>query len=167
MGRTRFTKPTQIFAGLLTGLLFAMLAVPAGAQPATESRTGQGLGPVYDAAHETTLNGTIQQIVTKHVAGSPAGMHLMVAGPQGLVDAHVGPYLSKTTQAALRKGVPVQIVGATEQAHGKEYFLARQLTFSGGRTVTIRTANGFLVQSQAGRAGQSKNTTSASKGGTR
>ena len=34
MRRTRFTKPFPLIAGLFSGLLFAILAVPLGAQPA-------------------------------------------------------------------------------------------------------------------------------------
>ena len=133
MRRNRSTKPTQLTAGLLAGLLLlAILAVPLGAQLAPETRATRAVGPVYDAAHEITLNGTIQEVVTKRVAGSPVGMHLLVAGPEGVVDAHVGPYLTKDTQEALHAGLPLQIVGAVEQLHGKSILLARQLIF--GRT---------------------------------
>jgi hypothetical protein len=144
MSRTRFTKSTRIFAGLLTGLLLAMLAIPVGAQTAPKSSPGHGFGPVYDAAHETTLQGTIQEVVTRHTVGSPAGMHLLVAGPQGVVDSHLGRFLSKQTKEALQTGMPVRIVGATCSLNGKEYFLARQLTV-GGQTVTIRNARGLLI----------------------
>jgi hypothetical protein len=137
-------------AGLLAGLLLAILAVPLGAQLAPETRATRAVGPVYDAAHEITLNGTIQEVVTKRVAGSPVGMHLLVAGPEGVVDAHVGPYLTKDTQEALHAGLPVQIVGAVEQLHGKSILLARQLIF-GGRTVTVRNENGFLVRAHGPR----------------
>ncbi|MFZ0306900.1 MAG: hypothetical protein WAL89_01910 [Candidatus Sulfotelmatobacter sp.] len=155
MRRNRSTKPTQLIAGLLAGLLLAILAVPLGAQPAPETRTGHGFGPVYDAAHETTLNGTIQEVVTKRTAGSPVGMHLLVAGPEGVVDAHVGPYLTKDTQEALHAGLPVQIVGAVEQLHGKSVLLARQLIF-GGRTVTVRNENGFLMRAQGAHPARAK-----------
>jgi len=150
MTRDRSTKPTQLIAGLLAGLLLAILAVPLGAQLAPEPRATRAVGPVYDAAHEITLNGTIQEVVTKRVAGSPVGMHLLVAGPEGVVDAHVGPYLTKDTQEALHAGLPVQIVGAVEQLHGKSILLARQLIF-GGRTVTVRNENGFLVRAHGPR----------------
>jgi hypothetical protein len=71
-------------------------------------------------------------------------MHLLVTGAQGVVDTHVGPYLSKQTIEALQTGATVRIVGATETIHGKEFFLARQLTV-GGRTVTVRSPHGALV----------------------
>jgi hypothetical protein len=156
MRRTCFMKPTPPIAGLLTGLLFAILAVPLGAaplsaQPSPETRVGRGFGPVYDAAHEITLNGTIQEVVLRHVVGSPAGMHLMVAGPQGMVDTHLGPFLSKETKEALRAGTPVEMVGAMTTLRGKEYFLARVLTV-GSRTVKVRGASGVLLRGEAPRA---------------
>jgi hypothetical protein len=141
---SRITDPVPILAGLLTGLICAVLAIPLSAQATTESHAGRGFGPAYDAAHESTLMGTVQEVVTKHVAGSPAGMHLLVTGPEGVVDVHVGPFLTMETQKALHTGTPVQIVGANMRLHGKRYFLARELGI-GGRTITIRSTRGFLV----------------------
>ncbi|MGB8013008.1 MAG: hypothetical protein WCF68_15450 [Terriglobales bacterium] len=137
------TKPTRTIA-LLSGLLFAIAALSLGAYAATDSRVGRGFGPAYDAAHETIVTGTIKEVVTKHELGSPAGMHLLVSGAQGVVDAHVGSLLSKRTIEALQTGTPVRIVGASVTLHGKEFFLARQLTIA-GRTVTVRSQHGFLV----------------------
>ncbi len=169
MRRNCFTKPTRMFAGLLTGLLFAILVVPLGAATAPKTRPGQGFGPVYDAAHETTLNGTIQEVVTKHTPGSPAGMHLLVAGPKGVVDTHVGAFLNKQTKEALKVGMPVQIVGATTSVRGKEYFLARMLTV-GGHTVTLRNTKGApaFSRSQAHRIVKVRGVVKAdTKGGVR
>jgi hypothetical protein len=153
--------------GLLTGLLFAILAVPLGAQTTPQPRAVRGFGPAYDAAHEITLNGTIQEVVTRHAIGSPAGMHLLVAGPAGVVDAHLGSLLSKETAEALQVGTPVRIVGATVLLHGKEYLLARQLTF-GDHTVTIRSSRGFPVYPYAPRIGKTTDHAKVeTKGGTR
>ena|SRR5271156_4207167 len=144
MKRFRLTKLAPMIAGLLCGLLFATAAVPLGAQPASETRPAGGFGPAYNPAHEITLSGTIQQVVTKHAVGSPAGMHLLVAGPNGVVDAHVGPFLSKETKEALHTGTPVQIVGANVSLHGKSYLLARELSV-GGSTITVRGKHGLLA----------------------
>ena len=139
-----FTKSILI-AGLLTGLLFAILAVPLSAQSVGQSHARHPLTFGYDKAHEITLTGTISKVVSQRVPGSPVGLHLLVAGSQGTVDAHVGPYLTKDTQEALQAGTRVQIVGAMEKLHGKNYLLARQLIL-GDRTVTVRSENGFLVR---------------------
>jgi hypothetical protein len=144
MKNTRITKATRLIAGLLTCLLFAILAVPLGAQPAPDSRTSRVVVPAYDAAHEITLNGSIQKVVTKHVKGTPAGMHLMVTGSKGLVDTHLGPFMSKETKEALVAGVPVKIVGAMKTERGKNYLMARELTVS-GRTITVRNEHGALA----------------------
>ena len=69
---------------------------------------------------------------------------MMVNGPQGIVDAHLGPFLTNEAKDALHAGTPVQIIGAPMQLHDKEYFLAREMNI-GGRTVVIRSARGFFV----------------------
>jgi len=170
MRRTRLTKPIPIHilttAGLLAGLLFAILAVPLVAQPASETRVGHGFGVVYDAAHEITLTGTVQQVVTRHTPGSPAGMHLMVAGPQGLVDAHVGPFLSKEMKEALHTGTPVQMVGAMASLRSRKYLMVRELNV-GGSKVTLRSEHGFLVRSPGSTAKTKEAAELESKGGVR
>ena len=144
MRRQCFTMPSRVVAAVMTGLLFAILSVPLQAQPAVQSHPGHGFGPVYDAGHETTLEGTIQRVVTKRVAGTPAGMHLMVVAPQGLVDTHLGSFLSKETTKSLQAGMPVHIVGAMSVVRGKSYLLARQVTV-GDRTFTVRSTHGVVV----------------------
>jgi hypothetical protein len=168
---TRTTRCKTLFAslsGLLAGLLLAIFAIPLNAQPGRTTHPGRGFGPGYDAAHEVTLNGTVQEVVTKHVLGSPAGMHLLVAGPQGTVDAHVGPFLTKDTREALHLGPPIQIVGAMQTLHGRQYLLARQLIF-GGRTVTVRSPNGFLLppHSRRGTSSHFRIVNSGPEGGAR
>jgi hypothetical protein len=166
MRRTRLTKNTRMIAGLLAGLLFAIPAVPLGAQPASETRPGQGFGPVYDAAHEITLTGTVQEVISRHMAGRPVGLHLMVAGPQGLVDAHVGPFLSREMKEALHTGTPVQLVGAMASLRGRKYLMVRELTV-GGTTVTVRSEHGFLVRPHDSSAKTKEAAELESKGGVR
>ncbi len=142
MNRSRFNTPIPLIAALIA--LLAIVAVPLTAQPADQAQAAKGIGPVYDAAHEITLDGWIQTVVTKHTPGSPAGIHLMVMGPEGLVDTHIGPFLSKETKATLQAGAPVRIVGAMVSLRGNDYLLARQLTVD-GRTITVRSEHGILA----------------------
>lgn len=150
--KTDFTRRGRMIARLLTGLLLAVSAIPLGAQSGADSRAQQGLG--YDKAHEITLNGTIQEVFSQSIPGSLVGLHLLVATPQGTIDAHLGSYLTKDSQEALQVGASVQIVGAMETLHGKDYLLARQVTFS-GRIVKVRSENGFLVRVHSPRAPRS------------
>jgi hypothetical protein len=153
MRRLCLTKPTPLIAGLLAGLLFAIIATPLGAAPAETQPQHPVFG--YDKSHEVTLTGTIAQTVTKHIAGTPAGLHLLVTGPEGTIDAHLGPYMSKDILEALHAGTPVQIVGAMEKAHGKTILLAREVTV-GGRQVKVRNENGMLIQAQTAQSHHSK-----------
>jgi len=139
---------TRLIAGGVLSALLAITAIPLTAQPAVETHPLHFVGHGYDKAHEVTINATINQMVTKHVAGSPAGLHLLVNGPEGLVDAHLGPFMTRQTQSALRAGTAVQIVGAMETVHGKQYLLAREVTV-GGRTITVRSSNGMLRVGQS------------------
>jgi hypothetical protein len=128
---------------LLNGLLLGTLLIPARAQE-SRSKVGRGFGPAYDVARETTLTGTIEDVVTKPEAGGVGGLHLLVNGPQGIVDAHLGAFLTQETKDALHAGIPVQIIGAAMQLRDKEYFLARELNI-GGRTIVIRSERGFFI----------------------
>ncbi len=136
MRSTCTRKLTLALAGLLPGVLMVSLATPVVAEPAAGSVPQRNAIAKYDATREITINGTVQQVITKHVAGSPAGMHLMVSGAQGLVDAHVGPYMSKSAKEALHMGLPVQIVGAMETLRGKQILIVRELGY-GGQTMTM------------------------------
>jgi hypothetical protein len=154
MRRRRSTKPILI-AGLLGGLLFAILAVPLGAQPTTTTaRAAQGLGR-YDSAREVTISGDIQAASAKHVKGLPVGMRVTVAGEKGTVTAHLGPYLRKEVSDSLHIGTPVEIVGATVTFHGKSYFLARTVSV-GGKTITVRGKYGMLRRPEAPRTRPTK-----------
>lgn len=137
-----------IAGGVLSALLLAMTAVPLAAQPAAQTHPLHPLGFGYDKAHELTINATVNQMVTKHIAGSPAGLHLLVTAPQGVVDAHLGPFMTRETRSALRPGTPIQLVGAMETIHGRQYLLAREVSI-GGRTVIVRNSSGFLLRAQS------------------
>ena len=143
MRSTRKSKLSLALTGLLPGVLMACLAAPVTA--ATESQPARGVVGQYDAAHEMTINGTVQQVITKHTVGSPAGMHLMISGTNGMVDAHVGPFLGKGITEALHVGLPLQVVGAMETIRGKRYLMARELVY-GGQTITVRNNKGILLR---------------------
>jgi hypothetical protein len=145
------TKPARMAARLLS--LLALLAASLVAGAASEARVGQRPAPVYDAAREVTLRGTVQQVVTARSIGSPVGVHLLVSGPQGVVDVHAGPSLARETMRTLQAGSPVQIVGAMTLLNGKQYFLARLLTVN-GRTLTLRSPGGVVLHQYGSRTGK-------------
>jgi len=165
MRSTRKSKLSLALTGLLPGVLMACLAAPVTA--ATESQPARGVVGQYDAAHEMTINGTVQQVINKRVMGSPVGMHLMISGTNGLVDAHVGPYLTKSMQQAVHTGLSLQVVGSMVTVRGKQILLVRQMIY-GGQTVTVRNINGFLYRpAQTASSLAKKNPWAAVNGGAR
>jgi hypothetical protein len=137
-------KFTLALSGLLPGVLLAW-ALPLSAQPVRTSGAVPSKMVTYDAAHEVTVNGTVQKVVMKRAVGTPTGMRLVVSGAQGSVDTHVGPFLTKSMQQALHAGLPLQVVGSMVTLRGQRYLLARQLMY-GGQTVTVRNSKGFLLR---------------------
>ena len=145
------------FACLVAGMLLAAVAAQAAtvAQPPT---AGRGFGFAYDATHEVTLVGTVKGFDSHPAKGSPVGLHLLVVSSGKVVDAHVGPFLSKQNQKALHAGQLVQIVGVNESVHGKNVLLARQLVFA-GRQVKVRNEHGFLMRDRSGAPARQGNRT--------
>ena len=132
-------------------LLLTMSAAVSFSQPSRTWQPGPGLfRSHYNAAAEIRVDGTIQELVTQRTPGSPAGIHLLIAGTQGIVDAHLGPFVSKETRAALRSGISIQVVGFMTEVNGKQYLLARQLIFE-GRVVSVRSPQGFPIPDVSGR----------------
>ena len=147
MNRRRFTPAPSLIAGLI-GLL-TIVNAPLFSQPAY-TRTEAAV-VAYDRTQEITVSGTIQEVVAKPESGSPSGLHLLVNGSEGTFDAALGPYMAKETREALRAGAAVQIVGAIEKVHGRQYLLVRQVSFD-ARMVTVRNLNGALLMVQSPRA---------------
>lgn len=79
--------------------------------------------------------------------GTPAGIQLVVDGPQGAFTAILGPALSDQLRQTLLPGAPVQVSGVKETINGQSCLLARKLTVAGNQVI-IRNEHGFLVHSQ-------------------
>jgi hypothetical protein len=156
-----------LIAGVLMAPFLAILAVPLVAQAANQAPAQHPWNQAYDKAREITVDATIQEVVSHRVAKSPVGLHLVVTSSQGVFDAHLGPYMSKTNIEALHAGAQLQIVGAVQQINGRPYLLARQVVLD-GRTVTVRTERGFFVREMAARsAAPEKRAEADSTGGAR
>jgi DNA/RNA endonuclease YhcR with UshA esterase domain len=169
MKRHRVVSLNPTLAGFVTSILFTAFAFSLNTLPPPVSPAAPGGAARYDAAHEITVTGDVQEVSTNQVVGHLAGLHVLVAGPQGTVDAHLGPYLSKDTEEALQAGTRIQVVGAMETLGGEQVLLVRQLIF-GGRMITVRSPHGFLVQEHVGHRSSSTGPTTRrteSNGGSR
>lgn len=114
------------------------------------------LVPAYDAAHEVTLQGTIEKVIAKAAAGSPLGLHVIVATAGGDVDAHLGLFnMKRTKEVGVVPGATVEAVGAIVQVRGKNLLLVRMLTV-GGQTIVIRNESGVPAFQMAPRTSSGK-----------
>jgi hypothetical protein len=99
----------------------------------------------YDAAKEITIEGTIQQLVTKPIPGAILGGHLMVSTSSGIIDAQIGSFILRGPQPfAPVAGQSVRIVGVMANINRRNVFLARTIETE-NRTIEVRTARGFFV----------------------
>jgi hypothetical protein len=99
------------------------------------------------SAPDVTVTSIIQQAVSNKTSGIPAGLHLMLGTPQGVLDVSVGPYLPRETQQALAAGQQVRVTGKIVTDDGQNYLFAKQLVIN-GQQITIRTDHGSLVRTR-------------------
>jgi hypothetical protein len=154
MSSRRF-ESTRLIAGLLAGLLLAILAVPLVAQPERESH------PFYDITKEVTLTGTVSSVLARPTEGMLFGSHLMLETASGQVDASLGKWgLQGKGALSVSAGEPVQVTGVMKTIHDKEVFIVRAVKVN-GQVYTIRNRYG-VPNSPQSRERVSQN---AAKGG--
>jgi hypothetical protein len=123
---------TLVAAGLI---LYAATFTPA------QAGTHQQMGMMYDAQHETTINGTVEE-VNKPAQCGMMGTHLVVKSADKTTDVMLGPanYLAEKG-FSFAKGDNVQITGSNATACGTESFIAREVV-KDGKTLTLRDKTG-------------------------
>ncbi len=97
---------------------------------------------------DITVTAVIQQVVPNHASGIPAGLHLMLGTPQGLVDASMEQFLPQQIQQALTAGQQIQVIGRIQTIQNQNYLLARALVLN-GNTITVRNDHGSLVHAKS------------------
>ena len=146
MGHSRFIRSAALIAGLLTGLLFAILVVPLSADD-SHSR--------YDVSKEVTLSGTVSSVLYKPAPRMIWGSHLMVETAFGRLDASLGRFgLEGEGALSVTPGRQIQLTGVMKTVRDKEGFLVRSVK-ANGKTFTMRNKHGIEVSPVArGRAAQ-------------
>jgi DNA/RNA endonuclease YhcR with UshA esterase domain len=136
MTHTRSTNAIRLFAGLLTSMLFASLAVPLGAQPATQTH------PFYDIAHEVTLKGTVIDVIAQSPRGTIPGSHIVVETQSGAIDASVGKWgLQGKSAPVIAKGEEIEVTGVMKMLKEKQVFVTRTVKV-GSQVYEMRNKNG-------------------------
>jgi hypothetical protein len=134
---TRHFVPSVIVAAALAALA---LAVPALAAQHGDQMAMPGMS--YDKATETTITGTIDNVVEVPGQQPMSGVHLVLSTAEGTVHVHAGPatYLA-AKKVSFQKGDKVQVIGSRIKGEGFEAILARQVK-RGSQTVVLRDATG-------------------------
>jgi hypothetical protein len=147
MGVIRGKRIVRVALAMLFGGVLSASAAAQGAQTSAGANAGTTTKVAVQA--EITVSGTIQQVITDRPEGSPVGLHLLVQSAMGMVDASVGPNLSKDVLAKLTTGQAIKVTGTIQVFNGQNYMLARLLVVD-DQTVTVRNQHGFLVHTTAG-----------------
>lgn len=124
-----------LIAGLLAGLLFAILSVPLSATTKAE------LHPFYDMTQEVTLSGPVTGVVYGPSAGLIPGSHILLVTGTGTVDASLGKWGLSGNEASIHNGEQVTVKGVMKTLRNKQVFVVRTVEV-GGHTYVIRNEHG-------------------------
>jgi hypothetical protein len=148
-------------------LLCGALTTDVAAQNSVASQPSSGfIG--WDASKPTSsdvaLTAIIQEVVSSHASGVPAGLNVMLGTPQGVLDASVGPYLLPDIQQALVTGKQVQVFGQLKTIHDQKYLLVRQLVLD-GKPIVVRNDHGSLIRTRSQERSVTQSSLSNQNGG--
>jgi hypothetical protein len=141
-----------LFISLLPAILLCgTLTTDAAAQNSAASQPPSGFigwDTSKPKSFDVAVTAIIQEVVPNHASGIPAGLHVMLGTPQGVLDASVGPYLAPDIQQALVTGKQVQVFGQVKTIHEQKYLLVRQLVLD-GKPIIVRNDHGSLIRTRA------------------
>lgn len=141
MRRLCFTKPTPLIAGLLSGLLCAILAVPLSAATKAE--------PFYDINKEVQISGMASRVIVAAPQGMMPGSHVLIETESGSLDASLGKWaLAGKGALSIQNGEQVTAKGVMKTVKDKQVFIVRTIE-AGGHTYTIRNEHGVPVAPQS------------------
>jgi len=158
------TKNNLVVVALFLGWLIPICAMAQGNATLQPALNFQHSSASVANQHDIVVVGSIEQVISKHVPGTPAGTHLLLNSAQGVIDAHLGPYFPDDVRARLQKNQMVQVAGIPRTINGKSYLLARQITIS-GKQMNIRNEYGFLLRPQIPASSRQHKGQSESNGG--
>jgi len=132
-------------------MLFGIVLMTGAATSAYAQRCaccGAAGAGTYNAAAETTLTGTIDDVTTMRPAGGAmGGIHVTLNTPAGVTDVHIGPtwyVASKNVEFA--KGDALTVVGSSATLGGKNVIIAREVK-RGDQVLILRDAKGVPLWS--------------------
>ena len=110
----------------------------------------QGMPHRYDATTETTLTGTVEEVLHPQGPQGMVGVHLNLKSESGMIEVHVGPenYL-KAKGVSFERGDTVTVTGSKQLLQGKDSLIAKEVK-KGDQVLTLRNADGTPKWSRRG-----------------
>ncbi|MDE3155394.1 MAG: hypothetical protein KGN76_09845 [Acidobacteriota bacterium] len=140
----------------MVGTMFVVASAALAAAGLAQPPMGRGMGPGmrYDKAHEVTVTGTIEDVVQRtgmgRMAGGSSGTHLMLKTETETLEVFVGPTTWLEQQkVTFTKGEAIEVTGAHTTFGQNAGLIAREIKM-GGKTITLRNADGVPVWSRRG-----------------
>ncbi len=111
----------------------------------------QGMPHRYDPSTETTVTGSVEEVLHPHGPNGMIGTHVNLKTESGVLDVHIGPetYISKQG-FTIAKGDSLTVTGSKQVIGGKDALIAKEVK-KGDKVLTLRDANGFPKWSGQGR----------------
>jgi hypothetical protein len=101
----------------------------------------------WGASTEIVVSGTVDSVVTDHVAGRPGGVNVRVNSTRGSMEANFGPHPSSTLTKLLTPGQTVTLTGAV-RADNSNALLVRTANI-GGQSYAVRNMKGLPAKPAA------------------
>jgi hypothetical protein len=123
-------------------VLAATLPLLATAQGGPPPGRGPGAARLFDPATVVSVSGTIVDVQRVDRGQGHAGVHLLLATPDGEIPVHLGPdFWVDAQKVKLAKGDAVSVKGSRVQFEGRTVLLAVTVT-RGADVLTLRDASG-------------------------
>ncbi len=123
------------------------LATHAVAQTGSGGCPGGNCMRHYDPSTETTVKGSVDEVVQQTGARGFTGTHVLLKIDTGNLTVHVGPSSYISAQGfSFAKGDALEIIGSKVKINGQDVLLAREVK-KDGKVLTLRDAKGFPMWS--------------------
>ncbi len=100
-------------------------------------------GRNYDPKTETTVKGSVENVMQQTGQRGFSGIHLDLKSADGTYEVHVGPSAYVEKQGfSFAKGDEIQVTGSKVTMGGKEVIIAREIK-KGDKTLSLRDAQGI------------------------
>ncbi len=99
----------------------------------------------YDKAHEITVRGTIQRVVSQPAGTEHKSITLIVVNGESTREVALGSFLPKDVEDLMVERKPIQLIGAMQTFRGRQTLMVRRIILD-GRTVEVRNEHGFFLR---------------------